>query len=34
VRLYIGDGATVRQSFVRKIEGSLVGHTPVRTQLT
>lgn len=34
VRLYIGDGATVTRSFVRKIDGSLVGHTPVRTQLT
>jgi phosphoribosyl 1,2-cyclic phosphodiesterase len=33
-RLYVGDGATLRQSFVRKIDGSLVGHTPVRTQLT
>lgn len=34
VRLYIGDGATVRRSFVRRIDGALVGHTPVRTQLT
>lgn len=34
VRLYIGDGATVSQSFVRKINGALVGHTSVRTQLT
>lgn len=34
VRLYIGDGATLRRSFVRKIDGALVGHTPVRTQLT
>lgn len=33
-RLYIGDGATVRRSMVRKIDGSLIGHTPVRTQLT
>jgi phosphoribosyl 1,2-cyclic phosphodiesterase len=33
-RLYIGDGATVTRSMVRKIEGSLIGHTPLRTQLT
>lgn len=33
---YIGDGATIDQSFVRKDEdsGALFGHTPVRTQLT
>jgi phosphoribosyl 1,2-cyclic phosphodiesterase len=34
VRLYIGDGATIRHSMVRKIGGVLIGHTPVRTQLT
>jgi phosphoribosyl 1,2-cyclic phosphodiesterase len=34
VNLYIGDGATIQQSFVRKSEGTLIGHTPVRTQLT
>ena len=34
VKLYIGDGATVRRSFVRKIKGALIGHAPVRTQLT
>jgi phosphoribosyl 1,2-cyclic phosphodiesterase len=33
-RLYIGDGATIQQSFVRKSEGCLIGHTPLRTQLT
>ncbi|MBE0596963.1 MAG: MBL fold metallo-hydrolase [Desulfuromonadales bacterium] len=33
-RLYIGDGATVRQSFVRKEGDQLFGHTPVMTQLT
>lgn len=33
-RLYIGDGATMTQSFVRKRGDALVGHTPVRTQLT
>lgn len=34
VRLYIGDGATVRQSFVRKEGDQLFGHSPVMTQLT
>ncbi len=33
-RLYIGDGATMTQSFVRRRGKTLVGHTPVRTQLT
>jgi phosphoribosyl 1,2-cyclic phosphodiesterase len=33
-RLYVGDGATISQSMVRKIDGFLIGHTPVRTQLT
>ena len=33
-RLYIGDGATMTESFVRKRGDALVGHTPVRTQLT
>lgn len=33
-RLYIGDGATLEESFVRKQGDALVGHTPVRTQLT
>ncbi len=32
--VYVGDGATVARSMVRKIEGSLIGHTPLRTQLT
>jgi phosphoribosyl 1,2-cyclic phosphodiesterase len=31
--MYIGDGATVDRSFVRKREDALIGHTPVRTQL-
>ena len=33
---YIGDGATIDRSFVRKHKdgGALIGHTPVRTQLT
>lgn len=34
VQLYIGDGATVTQSFVRKRGKALIGHSPVRTQLT
>ena len=34
VHLYIGDGATLTQSFVRKVGGSLIGHAPVQTQLT
>jgi len=34
VRLYIGDGATVERSMVRKPGERLIGHTPVRTQLT
>jgi len=33
-KVYIGDGATVTRSMVRKIEGTLIGHTPLRTQLT
>ena len=34
VRIYIGDGATVERSMVRKPDKELIGHTPVRTQLT
>lgn len=35
-RIYIGDGATIDRSFVRKQRdtGALIGHAPVRTQLT
>jgi ribonuclease BN (tRNA processing enzyme) len=33
-RLYIGDGATVSQSMVRKPGKLPIGHVPVRTQLT
>jgi len=33
-KLYIGDGATLTRSFVRKRGDTLIGHTPVRTQLT
>jgi phosphoribosyl 1,2-cyclic phosphodiesterase len=32
--IYIGDGATLVRSFVRKRGDALIGHTPVRTQLT
>ncbi len=32
--VYIGDGATLTRSFVRKRGDRLIGHTPVRTQLT
>jgi phosphoribosyl 1,2-cyclic phosphodiesterase len=34
VQVYIGDGATVTQSFIRKRGKALIGHSPVRTQLT
>lgn len=33
VDLYIGDGATLTKSLVRRRDGVLFGHTPVRTQL-
>ncbi|MFO7974554.1 MAG: MBL fold metallo-hydrolase [Candidatus Hydrogenedentota bacterium] len=34
VTLYIGDGTTLDRSLVRKRGDHLIGHTPVRTQLT
>ena len=34
VRLYVGDGATMSRSMVRKRGEHLIGHAPVRTQLT
>jgi len=34
VQVYIGDGATLTRSFVRKRGDRLIGHAPVRTQLT
>jgi len=34
VKLYMGDGATISRSMVRKPREALIGHTPVRTQLT
>src|SRR5438270_12693690 len=30
VEIYIGDGATVTQSFIRRLGKILIGHTPVR----
>ena len=33
-QIYIGDGATVTRSFIRKRGRALIGHAPVRTQLT
>jgi phosphoribosyl 1,2-cyclic phosphodiesterase len=34
VQIYIGDGATVTTSFIRRRGKRLIGHSPVRTQLT
>jgi phosphoribosyl 1,2-cyclic phosphodiesterase len=34
VQVYIGDGATVTRSFIRKRGKAMIGHSPVRTQLT
>jgi len=34
VQIYIGDGATVTRSFIRRRGKALIGHAPVRTQLT
>ena len=33
VHLYIGDGATIRRSMVRKRNGNLIGHAPIIEQL-
>jgi phosphoribosyl 1,2-cyclic phosphodiesterase len=33
VQIYIGDGATVTHSFIRRRGKALIGHAPVRTQL-
>jgi len=33
VQLYIGDGATISRSFIRRRGERLIGHAPVRTQL-
>jgi phosphoribosyl 1,2-cyclic phosphodiesterase len=34
VRLYVGDGATLTRSIVRRRGDALIGHAPVSTQLT
>lgn len=34
VQVYIGDGATVTRTFIRRRGKRLIGHSPVRTQLT
>src|SRR5436305_3864671 len=34
VSVYIGDGATLTRSFIRRRGKALIGHSPVRTQLT
>lgn len=34
VRLYVGDGATVKRSMVRKPGDVIIGHVPIQTQLT
>jgi len=34
VQIYIGDGATLTRSFIRRRGKTLIGHAPVRTQLT
>ena len=34
VQIYIGDGATLTRSFIRRRGKALIGHAPVRTQLT
>src|SRR5437762_4071630 len=34
VQIYVGDSAKITQSFIRKRGKALIGHSPVRTQLT
>ena len=34
MQIYIGDGATITRSFIRRRGRALIGHAPVRTQLT
>jgi phosphoribosyl 1,2-cyclic phosphodiesterase len=34
IQIYIGDGATLTRSFIRRRGKTLIGHSPVRTQLT
>ncbi len=34
IRVYVGDGATVTRSMIRKPGEMIIGHAPIRTQLT
>jgi len=34
IQIYIGDGATLTRSFIRRRGKTLIGHAPIRTQLT
>ncbi|MFP3895993.1 MAG: MBL fold metallo-hydrolase [Anaerolineales bacterium] len=34
IRVYVGDGATVSRSMIRKPGEVIIGHAPIRTQLT
>jgi phosphoribosyl 1,2-cyclic phosphodiesterase len=34
VQIYIGDGATLTRSFIRRRGKALIGHSPIRTQLS
>ena len=34
VRVYVGDGATIKRSMVRKPGDVIIGHVPIQTQLT
>src|SRR5438876_2950734 len=34
VQIYIGDGATITRTFIRRRGKALIGHSPVRAQLT
>ena len=33
IALYVGDGATITRSMVRRVDSALVGHSAIRTQL-
>lgn len=33
IRVYVGDGASLRRPIIRKRDGSLIGHASIRTQL-
>lgn len=34
INIYIGDGATIKRSMVRKPGDTIIGHVPIQTQLT